>query len=100
MDSGYFDEEIIRTIESFNCKYLIKAKAYPTLTTKVTDSQISFIEGEEGRETMELFTKLNTWNKKRRCVISRVLKPENDRVNYQFYLVKITDISYLLPIQT
>ena len=80
MDSGYFDEEIIRTIESFNCKYLIKAKAYPTLTTKVTDSQISFIEGEEGRETMELFTKLNTWNKKRRFVVSRVLKPENDRV--------------------
>ncbi len=28
MDSGYFDEEIIRTIESFNCMYLIKAKAY------------------------------------------------------------------------
>jgi len=27
MDIGYFDEEIIQTIESFNCKYLIKAKA-------------------------------------------------------------------------
>ena len=31
MDSGYFDEEIIETIEKLGCKYLIKGKAYPTL---------------------------------------------------------------------
>lgn len=80
MDSGYFDEEIIQTIESLNCEYLIKAKAYPTLTTKVTDSKKHFIEGEEGRETIELFTKLNTWDKERRFVVSRVIKPEKDRV--------------------
>jgi hypothetical protein len=101
MDSGYFDEEIIQTIESFNCKYLIKAKAYPTLTTKIIDSQFHFIEGEEGRETIELFTKLNTWDKERRFVVSRVLKPEKDRVQlsilpgaeYQFFLfVTNTDL--------
>ncbi len=84
MDSGYFDENIIQTIESFNCKYLIKAKAYSTLTNEVTDSQIPFTYGEEGRETMELFTKLNTWHKKRRFVVSRVLKPENERVQLSF----------------
>lgn len=80
MDSGYFDEEIIQTIESLNCEYLIKGKAYPTLITKVTDSKKHFFEGEEGRETIELFTKLNTWDKERRFVFSRVIKPEKERV--------------------
>ena len=62
MDSGYFDEEIIETIESTGCKYLIKGKVYPTLAAQVTDTSILFVRGEEGRETTELFTKLNTWN--------------------------------------
>jgi hypothetical protein len=79
MDSGYFDEEIIETIESLGCKYLIKGKVYPTLASQVTDPSISFVKGEEGRETAELVTKLNTWDKDRRFVISRVLKPEKDR---------------------
>ncbi len=34
MDSGYFDEKIIETIESLGCKYLIKAKSYSTLTSQ------------------------------------------------------------------
>jgi hypothetical protein len=79
MDSGYFDEEIIETIESLGCKYLIKGKVYPTLASQVTDPSILFIKGDEGRETTELFTKLNTWDKDRRFVVSRVLKPEKDR---------------------
>ena len=92
MDSGYFDEEIIQTIESFNCKYLIKAKAYPTLVREVTYSQKHFVEGEEGRETIELETKLNTWDKERRFVVSRVLKPEKDRV--QLSLLQGADYLY------
>jgi len=40
MDSGYFDEEIIKTIESLDCKYLIKGKVYPTLYSKVTEEDI------------------------------------------------------------
>lgn len=79
MDSGYFDGEIIKTIESLGCKYLIKAKAYSTLVSKVTDESILFVKGEECRETTELFTKLNTWDKDRRFVVSRVLKPEKER---------------------
>ena len=51
MDSGYFDEEIIETIESLGCKYLIKAKAYSTLASQVADSSILFVKGAEGRET-------------------------------------------------
>lgn len=79
MDSGYFDEEIIKTIESLGCKYLIKRKQYPTLVTQVTDAVRKFVKGPEGRETTELFTKLNKWDKHRRFVVSRVLKPEKDR---------------------
>ena len=80
MDSGYFDEEIIETIESLGCKYLINAKEYPTLVSQVTDPSVLFVTGEEGRETAELFTKQNTWGKDRRFVVSRVLKPEKERV--------------------
>ena len=94
MDSGYFDEEIIQTIESFNCKYLIKAKAYPTLLREVTYSQKHFVKGEEGRETTPLEAKLNTWDKERRFVVSRVLKPEEDRV--QLSLLKGSDYKYFL----
>lgn len=80
MDSGYFDEDIFVTIESLGCKYLVKGKEYPTLASQVTDPSILFVKGDEGRETTELFTKLNTWdNKDRRFVVSRVLKPEKER---------------------
>jgi hypothetical protein len=79
MDSGYFDDEIIEAIESLGCKYLIKAKEYPTLVSQVTDPSVLFVTGDEGRETAELFTKQNTWDKDRRFVVSRVLKPEKER---------------------
>jgi hypothetical protein len=79
MDSGYFDDRIIETIESLGCKYVIKAKEYPTLVSQVMEPSIVFVTGEEGKEITELETKQNTWNKDRRFVISRVLKPEKDR---------------------
>jgi len=79
MDSGYFDEDIIATIELLGCKYLIKAKEYPTLASQVMDPSGLFVTGNEGRETTELFTKLDTWDKDRRFVVSRVLKPEKER---------------------
>jgi hypothetical protein len=84
MDSGYFDDEIIEIIESAGCQYLIKGKEYPTLASQVTAPTISFMKGEEGRETTELFTKLDTWDKDRRFVVSRVLKPEKDRAQLSF----------------
>jgi hypothetical protein len=34
MDSGYFDDGIIETIESLGCNYLIKAKEYQPLFLK------------------------------------------------------------------
>ena len=33
MDSGYFDDNIIETIETSNCKYLIKGKECPALAS-------------------------------------------------------------------
>lgn len=79
MDSGYFDEEIIKTIESLGCKYVIKAKAYATLVSKVPSDK-HFIKGSEGRNTAELFTKLDKWDDNRRIVVSRVFK-ENNEIN-------------------
>ena len=84
MDSGYFDDEIIEIIESANCQYLIKGKEYPTLASQVTAQTITFMTGEEDRETTELVTKLDTWDKDRRFVVSRVLKPEKDRAQLSF----------------
>ena len=73
MDSGYFDDGIIETIELLGCSYLIKGKEYPTLASQVTDPSILFVKGDEGRETAELVTKLDTWDKDQRFVVSRVL---------------------------
>lgn len=92
MDSGYFDEEIIKTIESLGCKYLIKGKVYPTLASQVTDASVLFVKGEEGRETTELLTKLITWDKDRRFIVSRVLKPEKERA--QLSLLEGSEYEY------
>lgn len=92
MDSGYFDEEIIETIVSLGCKYLIKAKAYATLVSQVTASSAVFLKGIDGRETAELLIKLDKWKKKRRFVVSRVLKPEKERA--QLSLLEGSEYDY------
>jgi hypothetical protein len=84
MDSGYFDDAILKTIESLGGKYVIKGKGYPTLVAQVTDPSITFVTGESGRETTEFVTALNTWEKDRRFVVSRVLKDEKDRAQLSF----------------
>lgn len=61
-----------------------EGKEYPTLASQVTAPTISFAKSEENRETTELVTKLNTWDKDRRFVVSRVLKPEKDRSQLSF----------------
>jgi len=40
MDSGYFDDDILQTIESFGCTYVIKGKEYPTLVAQATDPSV------------------------------------------------------------
>ncbi len=103
MDSGYFDDKILETIKLFGCTYVIKGKEYPTLVAQVSDPSVVFITGEEGRETTELTTTLNTWDKARRFVVSRVLKDEKDREQLSFlegeeydYFFFVTNKSELL----
>ena len=84
MDSGYFDDAILETIESLGGKHVIKGKGYPTLVEQVTDPSIVFVISAAGRETTELVTALNTWEKDRRFVVSRVLKQEKDRAQISF----------------
>jgi len=84
MDSGYFDEDILETIETLGCRYVIKGKAYPTLVAQAIDPDLIFGADEENQETSELVTSLNTWKKDRRFVISRVLKEEQDRTQLSF----------------
>jgi hypothetical protein len=84
MDSGYFDEDIIETIACAGCQYLINGKEYSTLASQVIAPSISFSKGDDGQETTELFAKLDTWDKDRRFVISRVLKPKKDRAQLSF----------------
>jgi hypothetical protein len=84
MDNGYFDDAILETIESLGGKYVIKGKGYPTLVVQVSDPSITFVTGESGRETTELVTAPNTWEKGRRFVVSRVLKDEKDRAQISF----------------
>jgi hypothetical protein len=84
MVSGYFDEDILETIESLGCRYVIKGKAYPTLVARITDPDLIIDTGEEGREITELVTTLNTWEKDRRFIVRRVLKDEKDRAQLFF----------------
>jgi len=102
MDSGYFDEEIIETIESLGCTYLIKAKSYSTLASHTPIPSVAFNKGEEGRETAELLTKLDTWDKDRRFIISRIVKAEKESAQLSlfedleydnFFFVTNTDLS-------
>jgi hypothetical protein len=104
MDSGYFDDDILETIESLGCTYVIKGKGYPTLVEQVTDPSVVFVTGETGRETTELVTALNTWKEARRFVVSRVLKDEKDRKQFSFleryaydYFFFVTNKTELLP---
>ncbi len=74
MDSVYFDETILETIKSLGCTYMIKAKGYPTLVAQATNPGLTFVPGEEGRETAELVTHLDSWKKARRFIVERVRK--------------------------
>jgi hypothetical protein len=58
-------------LRSISSKPFIKLDARWPMISKpryVTAPSISFIKGEEGRETTEVFTKLDTWDKDRRFV--------------------------------
>lgn len=45
----------------------------------MTVLSIEFLKGIVGRENTEMLIKLDKWMKKRRFLVSRVLKPEKER---------------------
>jgi hypothetical protein len=61
-----------------------QGKEYLTLVAQVTDPSVVYVTGEEGRETTELTTALNTWDKARRFVVSHVLKDGKNRKQSSF----------------
>jgi len=66
-----------KTIESFGCTYVIQRQRVFDAGCAGDRSILVFVTGEEGRETARAFTAaLNTWDKARRFVVSRVMKDE------------------------
>jgi len=84
MDSGYFDEAILETIETLECTYVIKAKGYPTLVSLANDPGLAFVPGEDGRETAELVMALDSWQKARRFIVERVRKDPSRTAQLSF----------------
>jgi len=84
IDSGDIDDETIEIIETSGCQYLIKGKECLTLPSQVTAQPISSNNDEVSRESPELITKLNTWDKDRRIVVFCVLKPDKKSENFFF----------------
>ena len=83
MDSGYFDEDIIKVIEESNYKYVIKAKGYSTLIKKLLAADCEW-KCTEDKEVAEITTKPDNWERERRFVIARRLKPINERMQLSF----------------
>ena len=84
MDSGCLDEAILETIETMECTYVIKAKGYPTLVSKASDPGLTFVPGEDGRETAELVVALDSWKKARRFIVKRVRKDPTQTAQLSF----------------
>jgi hypothetical protein len=99
MDSGYFDDVSLETIEALGCTDGIQGKGYPPLVEQVTDPSIVLVTGKTGRETTELVIALNTGDKARRFVVSRVLKDEKDRKQLSFLESEAYDYFSLSPIK-
>lgn len=52
---------------------------YPTMVLQGLEPSILFMTGVNGKETIELVTKVNIWDKERNFVISRELESEKER---------------------
>lgn len=84
MDSGYFSEEIIEVIEKAGYHYVIKAKNYASLISKVYSiDKLEWTKDDlserDKREYCNVSIKLDTWSKERTFVITRILKPFDER---------------------
>lgn len=80
MDSGYFDENIIKTIEGAVHFYVIKAKQYGNMLDKLhKNNPKQWTKFEADKEVAEMEMKLDKWETPRKFVVVRKLKPEEER---------------------
>ena len=93
MDSGYFDEHIIKTIEGAGYCYLIKAKQYGNMLDKLySGASIQWVEYDNSKEISEISMRPDKWERPRRFVVVRRLKPEEERK--QMSLIEGSDYEY------
>ncbi|MBP2643747.1 MAG: transposase [Firmicutes bacterium] len=93
MDSGYFDEAIIKTIERAGYNYIIKAKQYGNLLDKLYKNDSVLWAGYDvDKEIAEINMQQDKWDQPRRFVVVRRLKPAEDRK--QLSLIEGNDYEY------
>ena len=101
MDSGYFDENIIKTIEGAGYCYIIKAKRYGNMLDKLYGGDsLQWVEYDISKEISEISMRPDKWERPRRFVVVRRLKPEEERkqlsliggddYEYAFYVTNTT----------
>ena len=93
MDSGYFDENIIKTIEGAGYCYIIKAKQYGNMLDKLyRGDSLQWVEYDISKEISEISMRPDKWERPRRFVVVRRLKPEEERK--QMSLIEGSDYEY------
>lgn len=92
MDSGYFDEAIIKVIESAGHYYIIKAKQYGNMLDKLHKNNMQWAKYDVDKEIAEVNMQPDKWALPRRFVVVRRLKPEEERK--QLSLIDGTDYEY------
>ena len=60
---------------------MIKKEAYPTLVGQLTGTSLRLLAGEDGKETTEFITFLNTWVRDRRGVMKLSERNPNREIN-------------------
>jgi hypothetical protein len=93
MDSVYFDEDIINTIENAGHYYIIKAKQYGNMLDKLhKNDSTQWTNYDVDKEIAEINMQPNKWEKARRFVVVHRLKPEEERK--QISLIGDNDYEY------
>ncbi len=101
MDSGYFDENIIKTIEGAGYCYIIKAKQYGNMVDKLyRGDPLQWAEYDNCKEIAEISMRPDKWERPRRFVVVRRLKPEEERrqrIREVLELVRLPEVEALYP---
>lgn len=93
MDSGYFNESIIKTIEEFGYNYVIKVKKYPGIEDGLYKTPTRIHEKYRNKDITAYCMKPNKWEKVRKFICVRELKEskqvclfESMKYRHDFYV--------------